>query len=215
MKKLLVTSLALLSGLGICSTAFAGIAGSKHDFSAIPAYGVGGVATGDLCVPCHAPHNNQNLATELLWNHETTAVASYTLYSNAGSYDGEITSTQPTPVSKFCLSCHDGTVAPDSYTGHAGTVTIAADANLGTTFGNDHPFSFVYDAALVTADTASAGGMPGLYAPATVIAAGLPLFDGLMECATCHDVHNKHGNTAGLLNVANTGSALCLSCHIK
>jgi predicted CXXCH cytochrome family protein len=40
---------------------------------------------------------------------------------------------------------------------------------------------------------------------------GLILFDGTILCATCHDPHD--GETAGLLRVANTRSALCLTCH--
>ena len=38
------------------------------------------------------------------------------------------------------------------------------------------------------------------------------LYDGKMECATCHDVHDKQGN-AGLLRKTDVGSALCLTCH--
>jgi predicted CXXCH cytochrome family protein len=209
-KKLLVASLALLGGLGVCSNAFAILAGSAHDFH-LETWG-----DPQICLPCHAPHNNRNAATELLWNHDTTAVAAFTLYSNAASFDA--VPGQPTPTSKFCLSCHDGTVALDAYGSHGAGLPankLTGTAMLGTDLSNDHPISFLYDAALVTADTARAGGIAGLKAPAVVTAAGLPLFAGLMECATCHDVHNKHGNTAGLLNIANTGSALCLACHIK
>jgi len=206
-KKLLVTSLALLGGLGVCTNASAILSGSAHDFT-LETWG-----DSQICLPCHAPHNNKNLTGELLWNHLTTG-ATYTLYSNAASLDA--VPGQPSATSKFCLSCHDGTVALDAYGSHGvGTTNITGDALLGTDLSNDHPISFTYDAALVTADTTRAGGIAGLKAPGVVTAAGLPLFAGMMECATCHDVHNKHGNTAGLLNIANTGSALCLACHIK
>ncbi|MBU0663277.1 MAG: cytochrome C [Proteobacteria bacterium] len=212
MNKLLVTSFVVLGGLSICSTAPAAITGSKHDFTA------SGWADGQICLPCHAPHNNQNVTGDLLWNHAPTA-ATYTLYDSP-TFDVTVPG-QPAALSKFCLSCHDGTVALDAYTNHAGTTFISATPdvgpNFGTNLGNDHPISFLYDAALVTADTATGGGVAGLKAPAAVIAAGLPLFNGMMECATCHDVHNKHATAAGdgLLNVANAGSALCISCHIK
>ncbi len=205
-KKLLVTLLAVVGGVSVCSNASALLTGSKHDFTAL------GWGNSQICLPCHAPHNNKNLVGQLLWNHDTTA-ASYTLYSNPASLDA--VPGQPSATSKFCLSCHDGTVALDAYGSHASTTYISGNALLGTDLSNDHPISFIYDAALVSADQAKAGGVIGLKAPAVVTAAGLPLFSGMMECATCHDVHNKHGNTAGLLNIANAGSALCLGCHIK
>jgi predicted CXXCH cytochrome family protein len=34
-----------------------------------------------------------------------------------------------------------------------------------------------------------------------------------MWCSSCHDVHNNAN--APFLNVANDGSALCLTCHVK
>lgn len=47
---------------------------------------------------------------------------------------------------------------------------------------------------------------------------GLPLYNGgglgpMVECASCHDPHKtEHGS---FLRMANTGSALCLACHVK
>jgi len=40
------------------------------------------------------------------------------------------------------------------------------------------------------------------------------LFDGKMECASCHDVHNRFG-VSGLLKMSNVNSELCLTCHNK
>jgi hypothetical protein len=212
MKKLLVASLTLIGGLAICSTAPAAITGSYHDFSGT------NWADGQICLPCHAPHNNQNITGDLLWNHDTTK-ATYTLYD---SPTGDVTPGQPAALSKFCLSCHDGTIALDAYSSHTTTTStmIAGLANLGTNLGNDHPVSFLYDANLVSADAATGGGVVGLVAPTDstkVGVAGLPLFAGMMECATCHDVHNKHDTAKGdgLLNTPNDASKLCLTCHIK
>ncbi|OQX15333.1 MAG: hypothetical protein BWK76_13370 [Desulfobulbaceae bacterium A2] len=207
-KKLLVISLALLEGLVMSSTASAVLTGSKHDFTNLQ------WGNSQICLPCHAPHNNINDQGAVLWNHTLTQ-ASYTLYSSP-TYDATTTTTQPSAVSKFCLSCHDGTVALDAYGSHTGTTTITGNGLLGTNLSNDHPISFDYNAALVAADTATGGGIPGLVTPASAsqVVAGIPLFTGKMECASCHDVHNKHG-IAGLLNSSNTGSALCLKCHIK
>ncbi len=213
-KKLLVTSIAFLGGLGMCSTASALITDSAHDFT------LSTWAEGQICLPCHAPHNNQNTTGDLLWNHDPT-LAVYALYDSP-TFDIAVPG-QPAALSKFCLSCHDGTIALDSYTNHVGATKISLTAdvgpNLGTNLSNDHPVSFLYNGDLVTADTTTGGGVVGLVTPASTseVVAGIPLFDGMMECASCHDVHNKKGTTKGdgLLNSVNTGSALCLKCHIK
>jgi predicted CXXCH cytochrome family protein len=39
-------------------------------------------------------------------------------------------------------------------------------------------------------------------------------FGGQVECASCHDVHDQSG-FGNLLVMDNTGSAMCLSCHVK
>lgn len=83
-----------------------GIAGTSHDFSDESANTV----TVGLCTFCHTPH--KAIQTRLLWNH--------TLSTNTFSWD-VTTTTGGTPYpqiatswqgpSKFCLSCHDGSVA--------------------------------------------------------------------------------------------------------
>jgi predicted CXXCH cytochrome family protein len=202
MKKLLIATLALMGGLGISSMASAAITGSAHDFTT---HVWGG---GQICLPCHAPHNNQNQPGELLWNHDMT-IQSYVLYDSP-TFDA--VPGQPAGVSKFCLSCHDGTVALDAYTNHPATTNTidvvypGTTANLGTVLGNDHPISFPYDEDLYTKDG-------GLWLPSS-LPPEIRLFDGKLECATCHDVHNKYALPA-LLNMSNEGSALCLTCHNK
>lgn len=70
-----------------------------------------------ICIFCHTPHNaegyqDQNWAP--LWNHENTAVTTFQMASTANVSPGNrlwMTNTQPTGISKKCLSCHDGTVA--------------------------------------------------------------------------------------------------------
>ena len=144
--------LALLAGFS--GVSIAGIQGSVHDFSGFS------FAGGQICLPCHTPHNAESDAAPL-WNHELS-VATYNLYSSPSM---QATVNQPTGASKLCLSCHDGTVAVDSFGGDSGTIFIdafSADANLTTDLSNDHPISFVYDTALATAD-------PGLFDPSTTI----------------------------------------------
>ena len=122
--------------------------------------------------------------------------------------------TGPGSRSKLCLSCHDGTVALDSFGGYTGTTNyITGNALIGTDLSNDHPVSFTYDSSLATTDG-------GLYDPTTAnsglggtIDADL-LFNTQLECSSCHDAHNSAG-VANLLVKANSGSALCMTCHNK
>lgn len=192
----------------------ASIVGSKHDFSSSGTSTYKGAAANDggqVCIYCHTPHNAST--TQPLWNHTASGVASYTVYTNSTL---NATTAQPGSVSKLCLSCHDGTVAIDSFGTFAGTATnkIATTSvnNLGgaagTDLSNDHPIGFTYNAALATADG-------GLVAPASTsqVVAGIPLFSGALECASCHAVHDS--TNTPFLRVANSGSTLCLKCHMK
>lgn len=198
--KILFINLFLTAGLS-----FAQIAGSFHDFSSQ------GWSNGQICLPCHAPHNNQPGVTPL-WNHALSA-ATYTVYTNANSMDA--TTGTPDGSSKLCLSCHDGTIALDNYGGHTSTGSpITGNANLGSNLSNDHPISFLYNTALATADGE-------LFDP-SIIGSGIGgmtisdamLEDGKMQCSSCHDVHNGTG-LSKLLVKGNGGSALCLTCHKK
>ena len=203
------TTTILAAGLALAgTTAMAGtIVGSEHDFSA------DGWSGGEICLACHAPHNNQNATGELLWNHDITT-ASFTLY---GSTTLDATPGEPAGTSKLCLSCHDGTLALDSFGGGAGTAgSITGGANFGTDLSNDHPISIAYD------DVADGE----LKAPTTTVTIGdaaksgtiaaLLLNGGKVECESCHDVHNTDtiGGTQ-LLKMDTADSALCLACHVK
>jgi predicted CXXCH cytochrome family protein len=190
--------------VGLPAMALAGISGSEHDLS-------GAAYTTEICNVCHTPHNaDTDVADAPLWDHEVT-VQGYTVYSSTTL---NATVGQPDGVSKLCLSCHDGSVALDSFAGATGTTTISGNALVGSDLANDHPISFVYNTALSTADG-------GLFDPS---AAGLGpdggtidaemLFSSNVECASCHDVHDADDNTY-LLTVNNADSALCLTCHDK
>lgn len=205
MKKLLVFFVGALLTTGL----YAAITASAHDFTAL------GWSGGEICLPCHTPHNAKVPPDDLvpLWNHDVTA-AVFTLYSSpTGTLDAGPLG-QPAGVSKACLSCHDGTVALDAYGTNVPVPNmIAGPFNLGTDLSNDHPISFTYDTALATADGE-------LFDPATD-PSGLGgtigndmLFAGQLECASCHDVHNTAA-VASLLVKSNAASALCLTCHDK
>jgi predicted CXXCH cytochrome family protein len=188
------------------------IVGSAHDFTGSTWSG------GQICVACHAPHNTAVLAEAPLWNH-ALSTQTYTAYTSSTM---NATTAQPGAVSKLCLSCHDGTVAVNSFGGTTGTVLLTGSLNLGTNLTNDHPIGFTYDAALVTADgalnavtTALTIGTGGTKTRTGTISSNL-LYAGKMECASCHDVHNTFTVSGGnLLKVSMTASALCTTCHAK
>jgi predicted CXXCH cytochrome family protein len=179
-----------------------GIDGSAHDF-----VGAAWYSGDEICAPCHIPHAADVSVTDApLWNHDVTS-ASFTDYDSS-TLDADL-SGDISGKSKLCLSCHDGTVALDSFGGATGSSTISGSALIDDDLSDDHPVSFVYDATLATTDG-------DLVTPSSGSAVGsLPLFDTKMECATCHDVHNGVSGTSSLLRLANTGSALCLNCHNK
>ena len=194
------------------------VVGSKHDFSTTgPSATYKSATQTQVCVYCHAPHSTPGNAP--LWNHASTT-ANYTLYNTAFSSTLNATTAQPGGVSKLCLSCHDGTVAVDSFGGATGSVSVTGSPLLGIDLSNDHPIGFVYDAALVTAD-------PGLKAVTTAVTIGTGntgtidskmLFATKMECASCHDVHRSTSGTAvesKLLKITANQSTLCTTCHIK
>lgn len=190
------------------------IVGSAHDFSG---YNWSG---GEVCIACHSSHNtNSSVTVAPQWNH-ALSVQAYGLYS-APSIKATI--GQPGERSKLCLSCHDGTVAVDSFGGVTGSQYISSAHNLGTTLNDDHPIGFLYDTALANLDGT-------LFDPSTKIVtigsggtiqtgtiASLLLYDGgQLECSSCHDVHNKYtAGTTGLMKVSSAGGAICMACHNK
>lgn len=205
---LLVGTLALacLSG-----TAQAQITNSAHDFSSYSWSG------GEICKPCHTPHF-ANVAAGRLWNH-TLSSAGYLLFdgTNGSSVDLE-------RESRLCMSCHDGTVALDSFGGKTGTNFIPGDAKIGTDLTDDHPIgkTAVYPVAgdrtynyFRPQDTTKHSvtytwGTLSLK-PWTDTTGATKYVVG---CRTCHNVHNA-GNNDHMLNMSNASSHLCLTCHIK
>ncbi len=182
----------------------------------------GAVAHSDLvgCDGCHVPHNADKLAGVPLWNGSETKVT-FTMYSSKtlqATMDG-----QPSGASKLCLSCHDG--ANPNFLWMTDSKKFGA-ADLA----NSHPISFVYDAALATAD----GALKNPSQPSTLgrtIAQDLLDSDSKMQCNSCHDVHTSgvgeyqlRGYNYGFETVENAdgsksqvhhGSELCRMCHLK
>jgi hypothetical protein len=224
---------AVLALVGVAASA--AITGSAHDFSSNAVYGT----AGQVCIACHAPHNATNGALGQLWNHTPSATATYLVYAS-----GTMSAAMPQPagLSKLCLSCHDGTIAINSFGGTSGgsATTLAATASsLGTDLSNDHPIGIAYTTAMASADgglfdpsskTVAVGSSGTGYKlkAAAALDTSLLLGTGKVECASCHDVHNTFSMPAGsaagqsgttttnkLLRVTMVGSTLCITCHDK
>ena len=206
----------LVSAVYALSTPMHGqLAGTMHDFS-VKSWAP---SENRMCGVCHASHKARSEPFAPLWNHESTTVAAYTLYSSP-TFDlqGGQTIINPSASSKLCLSCHDGTVALENFGGTTSCINyIPPAALIGGTSGSDmskeHPISFEYTDALAAADgglrppSSTNSGLGG------TIASDM-LFNNRMECDTCHDVHNRY-NVPHLLKMSNTNSQLCLTCHLK
>ena len=216
-----LAGLTAVAGLFTAGIASADITSSAHDFRTSGMFGT--QANPEICVVCHAPHNNDNAAGDLLWNKATNTAGDYTVYDSPTL---DKTAQAPGAVSILCLGCHDGTIAVDAYGAEAtgtGQFTIGNVAATQWTvaafdqdMSNDHPIGITYDNA----------SDPELNDPSVADALNFGngatgsindiLFNGVVECGTCHDVHaTRSGPNASLLVVNNGNSAFCLECHNK
>jgi predicted CXXCH cytochrome family protein len=223
MKKILVVVTVLAIAL-VSSVAMAGIATTKHNLSSTGTGGYTANNTTEICVFCHTPHAAA-VAQGPLWN-RSAVDRNYTMYT-IQTATAQTAANPLSPASKACMSCHDGATALNSIinkpglngaalTGSVTSALSTGDANIGETGGtnlsNDHPVAITY----ITAKAS-------LRAPNGTIATGVTKVSGTntvngttnvttVMCESCHDVHT---NTASFLRIANTGSSLCLACHMK
>jgi hypothetical protein len=231
------TLLALAATLALPTLARAGIVGSPHDFSG-ETWNIVPSDKNSVCGVCHQPHKADSTIVPL-WIHETTT-AGFTMYSTntvAVSKMNAVPDATPGGVSLACLSCHDGTVAVNSYAGGVkggSSIMVTNSAKIGTDLTHTHPISFRYDSALATADgflkdPAQAVLQPdaGIFNHGSDVSVKGFLLNGSdrLECSACHDVHNQQGTpyditlNPKLVKIVGTqagkGSLLCRSCHIK
>lgn len=204
---LLKLSVGMLAVASLGAQANAQITNSAHDFSSYSWSG------GEICRPCHTPHN-ANTAAGRLWNH-TLSTATYTLFEGEAGDSDDLDRE-----SRLCLSCHDGTVALDSFGGMTGTNFIPGSANIGTDLTNDHPIGrdAIYPTSTSTrfnpqnASHQVVSTWGSLRLKAWENDAGVEEY--VVGCRTCHNVHNA-GNFEHMLYFSNQASHLCLTCHIK
>lgn len=156
MNKIIMATLAAGAVLMLPSVMRASIIGSQHDFS------TNSWANHNVCQTCHIPHDSLGATPAPLWNH-TLSQQSYVTYSSPQFLDtvGISSAPQPDGPSLACLSCHDGTVAINSFV----TVPFGAQTNPavfvtgnavvaegGNDISHNHPISFVYDSTLANKD---------------------------------------------------------------
>jgi predicted CXXCH cytochrome family protein len=168
-----------------------------------------GLAGQGQAVPA-VPHSADTSVSTPLWNHELTT-AEFTMY-DSDMFDANA-ATLLLKESKICLSCHDGTVAMDSFGGGSGGSYMGGSTLIDTNLKSMHPIGLIFDTDLSGTDQ-------GLYDPATTPSGlgGTIQQDMLradrLGCGSCHDVHNTSGIDP-LLREDNNGSLLCLTCHNK
>ncbi len=171
------------------------------------------------------------------WNRFEPATDNYKLYK---SQSLDSTTRKPNPISMLCLSCHDGTMAIDMVVFKPATFDSAADRAmhmkinntdsiencgkchngqiahditvkmLGTDLTNDHPISMRY-AGL---DSGRGGVLDIDFRPPDHpdgFDNGVKLYNGNVECATCHNVHNPENE----LLLRAEAETLCFTCHLK
>lgn len=208
----------------------------------------------DPCMFCHTPHHARaDLKYVPIWNVTQLNSVTYTMYSApiGGTPSG------PSGVSLACLSCHDGSgVVGDlqhqiqmysnpGYMDPLGgnqsldcnrchypgandySIILGHDGGgaIGSDLTNDHPISITYPDA-----GHSDYNRPGVNDQKGWV--DVKLFDGKVECSSCHDPHGIDcgpretrvvegqlqacsNPLAPFLRKSNAGSALCLTCHIK
>ena len=194
---------------------------------------------GYACVYCHVPPDvdkkgdgPQQIAG---WNRIRSDMRDYTLYS---SRTFKSTARIPNEITMLCLSCHDGTIAVDQVVNtprawksgekmtlhmkinsgtdldHCGlchdgfTAHHLGNRHLGTDMRRNHPVSIRYPGL-------GAGASDSLQAAFNSpvddfgFANGVRLFDGFVECASCHNVHEP--SKVKFLRVK--PEYLCITCH--
>ncbi len=233
------------------------VTNTKHNLSTSSTGTVKATSESGICVFCHTPHNatikdqaGADITGAPLWNRAVPAGGKYTIYTSSS-----LQATTPSDISnssKLCLTCHDGTQAigavnvmvggtltdQNPATGEIAMVggadyKMTGAANLGVDLRNDHPISITYDTTLAGADKelhdpATAAHIVNGYSGRTTDV--MPLNNGKVECASCHDPHlydpaedikflrlNRFQSTTPPSGSTFTAGndIICIACHKK
>ena len=206
-----------------------------------------------ICIFCHAPHNTYKLSPANggpglnvgagpqapdafdylpLWNHELTGNFTYSMYWNgpgapttgAKASQAIQNGMEMGSVSLLCMSCHDGSVAVNSYgntdqpatSRSNGTATIsnAYTVGLDNNMQNHHPIGFNYDDVQAIDTEIADADLVSFTATDTVRDHLYGAGNTQLECASCHSVHNTGNSGESLLWRSDVNSELCLTCHM-
>jgi predicted CXXCH cytochrome family protein len=160
-----------------------------------------------ICGVCHVPHRRRGkkgvkrYENGLLWNKKISDF-SYSLYNSSWSssltgirdtsWTSPITGRQggiPDGLSKLCLSCHNGVIAPDVFNLH-------------------HYVSLEYDVTKAELRDPELTKI-GVSGPITEVLSG-----GKIQCSSCHDAHDEE-SIAGTKLLRAEKARLCMVCHRK
>jgi len=111
----------------------------KHNFT------TDRVGTGEICVFCHTPQGSEDQVAAPLWNRTINQLSEYKAYSSIGS----ATAAASGSVSMACLSCHDGTQAPNIVINSPADIKNAEPENQNEIVTRNylkdhHPVSMLY-----------------------------------------------------------------------
>jgi predicted CXXCH cytochrome family protein len=183
-----------------------------HDLSRGGTSPVSGGLPGS-CSYCHAPHNGVGGQTPL-WN-QKLSTATYKTYTSTTYKETGETQLSESNDSLYCLSCHDGTIAPGQTQAY-GRIAMSGQMKAADLLGpsvptlqTSHPNSLVLplkdDPELVK----SLVGAGKTANPA------VKLIKGNIECDTCHNPHVQSTDkvSQNFLVTDSSAGQLCLACH--
>jgi predicted CXXCH cytochrome family protein len=182
-----------------------------------------------ICNYCHTPHNKMTpeeaaaagITRYPIWTQASTTVTLFQTYTRVSDSIG-----QPGSVSRICLSCHDGSVAGNVY-GYVPPVTIwnvkesqATDkVRIRLTYTDNrsfhHPIGLDYNDVEQKDDEINPANSVLRGENKHGMTIGDLLWDGKVECTSCHDVHNSNNEGSKFTWVADYRSNFCLTCHNK
>ncbi len=155
-----------------------------------------------ICNVCHIPHRRRKdtrYEEGLSWSPKVTAYT-YNIFNSFWgssltgirdtSYTAPITNRQsglPDGLSKLCLTCHNGIIAPDIFTLHH---FISVDYDITKTELRDPDLTQM-----------------GVSGPISGV-----LHNGKIQCSSCHDAHDEE-SVAGTKLLRVEKSKICITCH--
>lgn len=146
----------------------------------------------DFCKACHPKINSFTRGhKESFGQAHVTKTSKYKALDNDVMFD---------PVSRNCLSCHDGSAATNVSSGK----TVAIHSNSLMQFdGGQHPIGINYERARTTNRKLA-------LKPIGLVDGRVQFFDGKIGCCSCH---NPYSQIEKRLIMSDRGSSLCFACH--